>query len=248
MSTPVRYPSGVTNVKPADACRNLPIPSLTRVNYFFDDFHWLQTVTTATDGTGSKWGQVTEAEGTIIQIDGDGGQIRLTGGSDLNEFVLLFTQNEIITMEAGKRLWFGIRAKIHTDLIETLVLMGLVEHDTDPLSVTDRDGCYFLSAGDAAELDIEMIGGSTGVASADNIATIDGSMHTYEFEFDGKTSVAYYVDGVHIGTISSASFPTTELGIAIAIAAFTSNAAIATCGSIDVDWVYAAKERVTVND
>lgn len=248
MATPVRYPNGVGNVKPSDACRNLPMPSLTRVNYLFDDFNWHSAAAAASDGSGSKWATASEAEGVQAMIDGDGGQIRLTAGSGANERFVMYTQKEMITLEAGRRAWFGIRCKMATDLTKGIFLFGLTQTDTDPLTVTDRDGVYFKKDAADTNVDIEMIASSSAVARDTAIDTADGSMHTYEFEFDGVSTVTYFIDGVQAGGISSASFPTTELGVTIALQPSSDQAALATCPDLDIDWVYAAKERLSAND
>jgi hypothetical protein len=73
---------------------------------------------------------------------------------------------------------------------------------------------------------------------------LDGSMHTYEFEFDGVSAFKYFVDGVHAGTVSTTSFPTTEMGPVIGIMAWSANPG----STLNVDWIYAAKERETTND
>jgi hypothetical protein len=181
-------------------------------------------------------------------IDGDGGQIRLTAGSDDTEMALVYTQTETFTLEAGKRMWFGIRCSMGTMVTKGIFEFGIGEHDNDPLVVTDNDRIQFVKPEGATALNFKVIASSTPVAEALAIDVADGTMHTYEWEFDGVANFAYYIDGVHAGTISSTSFPTTEMGIYMACAPGSDQAAFATCPDLDVDWVYVAKERMTVND
>jgi hypothetical protein len=57
----------------------------------------------------------------------------------------------------------------------------------------------------------------------------------------------YFIDGVHSGTLTTSSFPTTEMALHMAFA----NTSLGTDGTralYFVDWVYCAKERTTVND
>ncbi|MHA2265015.1 MAG: hypothetical protein ACXAEN_21695 [Candidatus Thorarchaeota archaeon] len=247
MATPVRYPSGVGNSRPTEATRNLPVPSLTRCLYFFDDFIEY-SVAAGTDGSGDRWNSTSDAEGVAAMLDADGGQIRLIAGSADNEKFLLYSQQEFITLEAGRRAWFGIKCAWGRDTVSQATLFGLIQSDTDPLEVTDRDGVYFITDGGDTNVDIEMIASSSKVASATAIDTVPTTMTTYEWEFDGVDTVSYFIDGVQSGSITSASFPTTELGLTIGLQPTSNQPNLAACPALDIDWVYAAKERLTPND
>jgi hypothetical protein len=232
----------------------MPFPTFTRLRYFFDDFDWFNSITASAVGPGTKWTSVTEMESFLLMLDGDGGQIRLSGGSATNEFALVYQQTETFTIETGKKMWFGIRAKMTgTTIAKGIFEFGLGQHDADPLSVTDSDRMQFIKPGTHAaantDLHFKIIAGSTAVAEALAIDTaVSGEFHAYEWEFDGVSNFAYYIDGVHVGTLSTTSFPTTEMGIYMACAPGSDNAAIGTCPQLDIDWVYCAKQRVTTND
>lgn len=247
MATPARFPGGVGNSRPTEGTRNLPIPSYSRCMYFFDDFFEL-SIAAGTDGSGDRWNSASEAEGVAAILDADGGQIRLIAGSADNERYVLFTQQEFITLEAGRRAWFGIKCAWARDTVSQTTMFGLVQSDTDPLEVTDRDGVYFKTDGGDTNVDIEMIASSSAVARATAIDTVPTAMTTYEFEFDGVDTVTYFIDGAEAGSITSTSFPTTELGLTIALQPTSNQPDLANCPALDIDWVYAAKERLTVND
>jgi hypothetical protein len=215
--------------------------------YFFDDFIEL-SIAAGTDGSGDRWNSSSEAEGVAAILDADGGQIDLTAGSDADERYVLFTQQEFITLEAGRRAWFGIKVAFGHTRVSQAAIFGLVQSDTDPLEVTDRDGVYFRTSPASANMQIEMIAGSSAVARNTNIDACTTTATTYEFEFDGVDTVSYFIDGVQSGSITSASFPTTELGLTIAIQPTSNMANLAACPSLTIDWVYAAKERLTPND
>jgi len=240
MATPVRYPSGVTNVKPADACANLPVPSLTRLHYFFDDFDFF-------DKTGDTWTTVTDgATGSIALIDGDGGQIKITSTTVSENDHLLYTPKEIFALEAGKRFWYGIRCKMDTEYTQQAMQVGLSVTTATANSTTGATWIGFWSWSDDANVDFVITSAGSRVGSALTIGgALDGSFHTYEFEFDGVSAFKYFVDGVHAGTVTTTSFPTTEMGLMAGIMPLSSSV---NKGNLSIDWIYAAKERMTVND
>ncbi|MHA2264959.1 MAG: hypothetical protein ACXAEN_21410 [Candidatus Thorarchaeota archaeon] len=241
MATPVRYPSGVTNVKPGDACANLPAPSMTRLHYYFDDFDYLLKV-----GQGGLWTTVTDgADGSIALADADGGQILLTHSTVSENDCLMYNANENFTIESGKRMWFGIRCQMNTEFTEVGLQAGLSVATATAVSATGANWIGFFSTSDDANVDFVITAAGTRVGSALSIGgALDGSMHTYEFEFDGVSAFKYFVDGVHAGTVSTTSFPTTEMGPVIGIMAWSANPG----STLNVDWIYAAKERETTND
>lgn len=246
MATPARFPKGVGNVLPSDAARNLPIPSLTRVHYDFDDFDFFSSVNIVSDQPG--WATAT-SEATncaLALIDGDGGQLRLTAGTADNTRTLMRRSKETFTLESGKRAWFGIRMKNNTEVTEVDWLAGLSVEDISPIASTAANRLVFHKDDGDTNIDFALTsGGSTTREAA--IATCDTSFHVYEIEFDGVSEFKCFVDGVHTATITTTSFPTTEMKPMIALQNGSAGTA-ATRGSLDIDWVYAAKERTVAND
>lgn len=242
MATPVRYPSGVTNVKPADACANLPAPSKTRLHYFFDDFDCLHKIAGA-----GIWTTVTDgATGSIALSDVDGGCILITSTTVSENDHIMYNANENFTIEAGKRLWFGIRCKMDTEYTQQGLQTGLSVATATGVSATGAHWIGFYSWSDDANVDFVITATGARVGEALSIGgALDGSFHTYEFEFDGVSAFKYFVDGVHVGTVTTTSFPTTEMGPMISIMPLSSSV---NKGNLTVDWIYAAKERMTVND
>ena len=84
---------------------------------------------------------------------------------------------------------------------------------------------------------------TTGQTSAASVATIAAATDIeLAFEYDGKTSIRYFVDGVHKGTLelsTAAGFlPDTECRVTMAF--LTGAAAAITCS---IDYIFAAIER-----
>jgi hypothetical protein len=106
---------------------------------------------------------------------------------------------------------------------------------------------YFRKDQDAS-VDVTINSGGAAVASATAIDTVvAAAWSTLEIEFDGVSAFKYFVDGVHTGTLTTTGFPTTEL--ALMFYAEACGAALSSSASnFDIDWIYCAKERTSVND
>jgi hypothetical protein len=221
---------------------NLPVPSRTRLHYFFDDFDILHKVA----GLGIWTTVSTDAAGPIALADVDGGGIVLTAGTSDQDDTMMYNASENFTIESGKRMWYGIRMKgTGADMDDMGMQVGLSVATASAVSVTGANWIGFMCEEGDALVDFAITSGGARVAEALDIdGDLDLSFHTYEFEFDGVSNFKYYIDGKHIGTVATTSFPTTEMGPIIGIRAFTSTIA----ATLTVDWVYAAKERLTVND
>jgi len=240
MSTPVRYPSGVTNVKPADAAANMPMPSLTRLSYYFDDFHFFLE--------DDRYISTTQAGNTIAgMVDGDGGLLRLACTAVTDDYATMTQLKETWTIESGKRMWMGIRYVQSAAVLYNRFGFGLAQVGTDYVGTTPAEGIYFRKDQDAS-LDITINTAGAAAASATGIDTVvAAAWSTAEVEFDGVSAFKYFIDGTHVGTLTTTSFPTTELAMFFYTEAC--GAALSSSASnFDIDWVYVAKERTSVND
>jgi hypothetical protein len=210
------------------------------LHYFFEDFDTFLEE--------AMYISTTESGNTIDLMDGDGGLMQMAITAVTKDYATLTTLKEIFTIEAGKKLWIGLRTRM--DIVPTAGALwgfGLGTMGTDYVGTTPAEGLFFRQDGDAA-VDISVNTGGAVSASALAIHTqLANTWNTYEVEFDGKTAFKYFVDGKHVGTLSTASFPTTELALFL-----YSQAATATANSsafdMAIDWMYAAKERTNVND
>lgn len=241
MATPVRYPSGVTNVKPSDAAANMPMPSRTRLQLHFDDFFahsyttWHQYIGTTLAGV--SWDIV----------DGAGGIMRAAVTAVTDDYATLTQMEESWTFEAGKRMWMGIRYNLSAAVTYTKFGFGLGTLGTDYVGTTPAEG-VFLRKDEDTSLDISINTGGAAAASATGIDTVAANTwSTAEVEFDGVSEFKYFIDGVHTGTLSTTSFPTTELTMFVYAEAATATAN-SSAANFDIDWVYVAKERTSVND
>lgn len=244
MPSPVRYPSGVTNVKSGDACRMLPRPSSTRIRYWFEDFdHYVET-------QGGWYGVSEKATGTISKTAGDGGLVTIICSSTSEAESQLYYNQSSWALESGRRSWFGVRAKF-TGLagnyisMETFIgFQTLTSTGGTSTTVAERIGFFGVSS----DANIDFVIGTAGARAGEALSIgggMDGAFHTYEWEFDGVDEFTYYVDGVKKGSVTTSTFPTNALSPCAIIA--PTKTSEHTGASLVIDWIYAAKERVTVN-
>ncbi len=234
MAPPVRFPGGMTNVSKANPLGNFIMSDPTRVHTYFNDFDtyvvgdW--TLTTTEAGAGSASEALTDVDGGVLLITND-------AADNDNDFFQKI--GESFLMEAGKQAWFKARFKV-SDATQSDFVMGLQVTDTSPLDVTD--GIYFIKDDGDAFLDVICRkNATTGSTSATAIHTVvDDTYLSVAWYYDGKSSVKYYVNDVHKGTLdgSSTYLPDTELTVSFGL---QNGEAVAK--TMSVDYIFAAKER-----
>lgn len=234
MATPARFPGGVTNVAPDAAFGGIGIPDPTSWHVFMDDFDTFTagdwTITTVEAGAGSATEALTDADGGVLLITNDAAD----DDSDFFQKV-----GESFLLESGKRAAFKARFKV-SDATQSDFVMGLQITDTTPLAVSD--GIWFQKDDGDANLDVYCGKSSgAGTTSATAIATVANDTYlTVAWFYDGKSSVKYFVNDEHKGTLDASStyLPDTELTISFGI---QNGEAVAK--TMSVDFICAMKER-----
>lgn len=234
MASPARFPGGVTNVAPDNPLGMFGLPDPTSWHVFFDDFDrfvaadW--TITTTEAGAGSATEALTDADGGVLLVTND------AADNDADFFQKV---GESFKMEAGKRAFFKARFKV-SDATQSDFVVGLQVTDTTPLDATD--GIYFQKDDGDANLDVYCRkDATTGSNSATAIATVVADTYlTVAWYYDGKGSLAYFVDDVQLGTLDASStyLPDTELTVSFGI-----QNGEAAAKTMSLDFLFAAKER-----
>lgn len=234
MSSPARFAGGVTTVRATDPLGQYGLPDPTKWHVFFDDFDrynaadW--TITTTEAGAGSATEALTDADGGVLLVTND------AADNDADFFQKV---GESFLLEAGKRAFFKARFKV-SDATQSDFVVGLQVTDTTPLAVSD--GIWFQKDDGDTNLDVYCGKSSgAGTASAAAIATVaDDTYLTVAWYYDGKGSLAYYVDGAQKGTLDASAtyLPDTELTISFGI---QNGEAVAK--TMSLDYIFAAKER-----
>lgn len=234
MAAPSRFPSGMTNAAPGSPLGMFGLPDPSSWHVYFDDFDTYNasdwTITTTEAGAGDATEALTDADGGVLLITND-------AADNDNDFFQ--KKGESFLLEAGKRAFFKARIKT-SDATDSDIVIGLQVTDTTPLDVTD--GIYFLKADDAATLSVICRkNASTGSTSASAIASMaNDTWIELAWFYDGKGSLAYFVNGAQLGTLDASStyLPDTELTVSFGI----QNGAAA-AKTLSVDYLLAAKER-----
>lgn len=113
MSTPVRYPSGVTNRSARHVMASLPVLDPTKYQIFFDDFH---SATIAASGETGWHGDATGTAVALAVTDAEGGVARTETGSSANDssnyqWGTNTVVHEPFKIQAGKQAWMRCRFK-----------------------------------------------------------------------------------------------------------------------------------------
>lgn len=226
-----RFPNGVTNAGPNGALRKFILPDPSSVHSFFTDF----------DGyTAANWIVTeTDAAATEALTAGDGGLLLITNTAADNDLVALQTLVGSFLMAAGKKAWFKARFKV-SDATQTDLVMGLQIIDTTPLAVSD--GIWFQKDDGDAQIDVYCgKSAGAGTTSATNVATLaDDTFIVLAWEYDGKSTVTYFVNDVALGVLDASSTYLPDANLAVSFALQNGEAVAKT---MTVDYIFAAKER-----
>lgn len=236
MPTPQRYPSGVTTVSKTNPLGMFGMPDPTKWITYFNDFHTY---------VAGDWTVTEVGAGSRALTDGNGGLLLVTNAAADNDRNELQKVGEGFLLSSGKRAFFKARFKV-SDATQSDFLIGLAVTDTTLQGSVSgagvTDGIFFNKDDGDALLDFNVQkNATTGQTRAAGIATVVADTFlTVAWAFDGASSVAYYVDDVHIGTLdgSSTYLPDTELTVSFAI---MNGEGVAK--TMTVDYLFAALER-----
>ena len=231
MTTPVRFPNGVTNSASNSPTRAMPVLDPTKVHMYFNDFDkydladW--TITTTEGGGGDATEALTDADGGVLVITND------VADDDLDFFQKV---GESFLFEVGKKLWFKCRFKV-LEVIQMDLHIGLTVTDTSLLDVTD--GVYFKSDDGDAYLDFGVEKDDTATAATAIATLVADTYVVVGFYYDGVSSVEYSVNNVVLGSCVTTNLPDDEeLTVTFGI----QNGAVA-ANVLSIDYIMACKER-----
>jgi len=229
MSAPTRFPSGVTNVSKTDPLGMFGAPDPTKHHVYFNDFDedvvgWTETATSVGSGTSAA-----------AVADGDGGILRITTAANENDGLFLESQGESFLIETGKRSWIKARFALG-DAIQSDFIIGLHSTDTTPLDATLR--LAFISEDGSANLFFNVDDDTTDADSATLAVLEDDTFVEVAAHWDGVSTIALYVNGAKVDTMTSVGIPGAEMAMGIG---YLNGAAGAE--TTDIDYLFVAKER-----
>lgn len=236
MSSPTRFPGGMTTVRKTAPLGMFGLPDPTGWHTYFNDFDTY---------VAGDWTVTEVGTGTRALTDIDGGALLITNAAadnDANQFQKL---GESFLLAAGKRAFFKARFKV-SDATQSDFLIGLAVLDTTLQGAVDgagvTDGIFFSKDDGDALLDVQVQkNATTGQVRAAGVATVvSDTFLTVAWAYDGKGEVAYFVNDVQMGTLAatSAYLPDTELTVSFAM---QNGEAVAK--TMTVDYIFAANER-----
>lgn len=227
MSTPTRFPQGVTNAPPGSAMGRFIDTDPTLTHMWFDDFDKY---------TAADWTVTATGAGTSAISNADGGVLVLTNAAADNDARFLQWTRETFRFAAGKKLWFKARIQI-SDATQSDFVLGLQITDTTPLAVSD--GVYFRKDDDDANLDFVVIKDSTATTATAASTITAATWTTLAFYYDGRKSITAYKDDTLIATSVLTNLPDDE---ELAISFGVQNGE-AVAKNMSLDYVLVAKER-----
>lgn len=232
MSSPVRYPGGVTDVRPGDAFAHLPTLNPTRLVQYFNDFH----LYTAGDWIMTE----TQAAATQAASDAAGGVLLLTnatGNTDVNQLQLA---NETFRLTSGKQCWIKARFALTAATFANFGgLVGLAIKDTSAVAGVS-DGIFFRKPAGAATLSAVLC------KDAAETTLAMGSMATATFvtaalHYNGKNAVNVWLNDGLVGGITTLTNLPDDEELTVTLASV--NATAGAANVLSVDYIYAAIER-----
>lgn len=230
MSTPARFPNGITNVGPTADTRMLPFPDPTRHHVYFNDFDvytagdWTATATSAGAGTSAA-----------AIADADGGVLRITTAANEDDGLFLESQGESFKVEAGKRTLIKARFAVG-DAIQSDFIIGLHSTDTTPLDATHRFA--FISEDGSAALFFNVDDNTTDADSGTVATLADDTFVTVCADYDGKGRITLSLNGNVVAEMTGVGVPAGEMAIGIG---YLNGAAGAE--TTDIDYILVYKER-----
>lgn len=229
MSTPARFPNGVTNAGPSTDTFMLPFPDPTRHHLFFDDFDsdlvsWTETATSV--GTGTSAAAIADADGGILQI---------TTAANEDDGLFLESQGESFLIEAGKKALIKARFSVG-DAIQSDLIIGLHSTDATPLDATMRFA--FISEDGSAALFFNVDDNTTDADSSTVATLADDTFVTVAAYYDGKGTIRLYLNDAQVTSMTSVGVPGAEMAIGIG---YLNGAAGAETS--DFDYIMVWKER-----
>lgn len=244
MSSPARFPNGVTNVSPNGAFSSLPFPSPVKYQTYFNDFHvynatdWLVTsVDTGVAGAAAR--TIDATAGGVLNILNDNNAL------DSTQLALGGTGAEPFKLTVGKKFWLAAKFS-SSDVDKNFLAIGLASTDTDLEGGLPQDVVLFRV--DTADANIDFVIGKGATASTTTaIGTVadyvEGTNNLTEVMayYDGKGTVFLYVNDALVDKIDVATtdfIPDTDLTLVMEI--HNSDAA---ADFMAVDWVLVAVER-----
>ena len=180
MSTPTRFPDGVTTAGPQQLFSDY------QWHQPFDQYEYRNDFSTYAAG---DWTVTSTNSGTSALADGEGGWLVQTTGATTTNYQANQLTNLSFYMVTGYRHWFQISFKVG-DTAHTALQMGWVDTLAGPL--TAGSGIYFEKADTSTTLNLIL--NNAGTKTTVGVSTIAASTwYSVGWYYDGKSNPTLYV-------------------------------------------------------
>lgn len=229
MTTPTRFPKGVTNVSPRHPLARFKGPDPLKSHVFWTDFDTF----VAGDWTITKVGTGTDALTAF-----DGGALLDTTTAGATDSQILVKTPSGFTLNSGLQSWFRSKHRL-SDATTSRLLAGLI--NASATTFVPTDGFWFdkANAGTTISINSGIAGVVTTTAIAAAVFTaVAATDVVLGIHFDGRSTVSFYINDVCVGSITLASVTAVALAPAFGI----QNGAAA-AKTLTTDFLLAAEER-----
>ena len=235
MPTPVRYPSGVTNVGARDPLAQFPANDPTRLITYWNDFH---------NYTAGDW-TVTETDAASTQAvstGANGGVLLLTHDTTTATAVnQIQNVNETFKIVVGKQMWLKARFALTAGTMANFgALIGLAILDTSAV-VGVSDGFFFRKATGASTLEFVLEKNSTETTTGTIATLTTATFVTVAAYYNGKNAVDVWVNGAKVATITTLTNLCDDEELSVTLAAV--NATAGAANVLSVDYILVSTER-----
>jgi hypothetical protein len=234
MTTPSRFPYGVTNQSKTSMYGQFKAMVPTVYHQYFNDFDTY---------VAGDWTITATGAGTTALTNVDGGAILLTNAAADNDARFHQKVGESFLATSGKKMFFETRFTV-SDATQIDWVVGLQVTDTTPLDVTD--GMYFMKDDGDTQIDFYCSkDATTGRLTTTNWATASAAA-TYMklgFYFDGVRYITLWKDGVETYTVDLTTTLTTYLPDTTLTISFGVQNGEAVAKTMTMDYILAVMER-----
>lgn len=228
-----RFPDGITTAVEGSNLETFILPDSSTAHVFFDDF---------TNFDSTLWSITLEGSSTISLLANASQGVLSLDAINNEQLASLQTEQPSFTMEVGKQMWAKARITLGdtTGPDKISWVFGLQVQNADPF--ISPDGIYIEKSVIPEQIEFKLPGMTPALTILDSSAfgSLVGDTTEVGFHFDGVDTVTAFADDVALAkVIITSALLSSDLALTVALNPVVPISAL----SIEVDYIFAAKER-----